>query len=136
MVLSAVERYLRLGLRLGRHVEGMVDAYYGPPELAAAVEAEPLVDPRVLVSDAELLLDELEDGWLRDQVVGLRTSAGVLAGESRSYADEVGGCYGVRPTVPTKRCSRPRMSDWRSCCPARPAYAGSPGERPVVTYRG
>jgi hypothetical protein len=31
-------------------------------------------------------------------VVGLRTYAGVLAGESGSYADEVEGCYGVRPT--------------------------------------
>jgi hypothetical protein len=95
---SASERYLRLGLQLGRHVEGIVDAYYGPPELAAAVDAEPPVDPRQLVSAAELLLDELEDGWLRDQVVGLRTYAGVLAGESGSYADEVEGCYGVRPT--------------------------------------
>ncbi len=45
-----------------------------------------------------MLLDELEDGWLRDQVVGLRTYAGVLAGESGSYADEVEGCYGVRPS--------------------------------------
>jgi len=94
---STVERYLRLGLQLGRHVDGMVDAYYGPPELAAAVDAEPPVDPRALVSATETLLDELEDGWLRDQVVGLRTYAGVLAGESGSYADEVEGCYGVRP---------------------------------------
>ena len=92
-----VERYLRLGLRLGRHVEGIVDAYYGPPELAAAVDAEPPVDPRALVTEAEALLGELEDGWLRDQVGGLRTYAGVLAGESGSYADEVEGCYGVRP---------------------------------------
>jgi hypothetical protein len=98
VVLSVVERYLRLGLQLGRHVDGIVDAYYGPPELAAAVAAEPPVDPRALVSGAELLLDELDDGWLRDQVVGLRTYAGVLAGESRSYGDEVEGCYGVRPT--------------------------------------
>jgi hypothetical protein len=95
---SAVERYLRLGLRLGRHADGVVDAYYGPPELGAAVEAEPRVDPTVLVSDADALLDELEDGWLRDQVAGLRTYAGVLAGESRSFSDEVEGCYGVRPT--------------------------------------
>jgi hypothetical protein len=92
------ERYLRLGLQLGRHVEGIVDAYYGPPELAAAVDAEPPVDPRTLVAEAEALLEELEDGWLRDQVVGVRTYAGVLAGEPRSYADEVEGCYGVRPT--------------------------------------
>ncbi len=95
---SAAERYLRLGLQLGRHVDGIVDAYFGPPELAAAVEAEPPADPRALVSDAEALLDELEDGWLRDQVGGLRTYAGVLAGEARSYADEVEGCYGVRAT--------------------------------------
>ena len=95
---SVVERYLRLGLQVGRHVDGMVDTYFGPPELAAAVEAEPPVEPRELVSAAEALLDELEDGWLRDQVVGLRTYAGVLAGESGSYADEVEGCYGVRPT--------------------------------------
>src|ERR671936_1645300 len=91
---SAVERYLRLGLQIGRQVDGMVDAYFGPPELAAAVD----VDPWILVSAAEALLDELEDGWLRDQVVGLRTYAGVLAGEADSYADEVEGCYGVRPT--------------------------------------
>jgi hypothetical protein len=92
-----VERYLRLGLQLGRHVEGIVDAYYGPPELAAAVDAEPPVDLRTLVAEAETLLDEFEDGWLRDQVIGLRTYAGVLAGKSVSYADEVKACYGVRP---------------------------------------
>jgi hypothetical protein len=94
---SVVERYLRLGLELGRHVEGIVDAYYGPPELADAVDAEPPVDPRSLVSAAELLLDELEDGWLRDQVVGLRSYTRALAGESGSYAHEVEGCFGVRP---------------------------------------
>jgi hypothetical protein len=94
---STVERYLRLGLRLGRHSEGIVDAYYGPPELAAAVHEEPLIDPRALVSEAKALRDELPDGWLRDQVAGLCSCARVLAGESGSYADEVEGCYGVRP---------------------------------------
>ena len=94
---SHAERYLRLGLQLGRLADGMVDAYFGPPELAAAVDAEPVVEPRVLVHSAEALLDELVDGWLRDQVSGLRTYAGVLAGESWAYADEVEGCYGVRP---------------------------------------
>src|SRR5262245_2593072 len=95
---SAAERYLRLGLQVGRHVDGIVDAYFGPPELAARVEAAPPIEPRTLVADADSLLAELDDGWLRDQVVGLRTYAGVLAGESPSYADEVEGCYGVRPT--------------------------------------
>jgi hypothetical protein len=98
MTESPAERYLRLGLHVGRHVDGIVDAFFGPRELQEAVDAEPPVEPRVLVAAADALLDELADGWLRDQVVGLRTYAGALAGESGSYADEVEGCYGVRPT--------------------------------------
>jgi hypothetical protein len=91
------ERYLLLGLRLGRHVDGMVDAYYGPPELAAAVQAEPKTDPAAIAASADQLLAELEDGWLRDQVLGVRTCAAFMAGEPGSYPDEVEGCYGVRP---------------------------------------
>ena len=104
--MNVVERYVLLGLRLGRHVEGLVDAYYGPPELAAEVESEPLQGVDQLAAEGESLLaavaaaDELEPGrraWLGDQVRGLRTYAGVLAGETIGYADEVEGCYGVRP---------------------------------------
>jgi hypothetical protein len=95
---SPAERYIRLGLQLGRHVDGLVDFYYGPPELAAAVDAEPLVVPSDLVGEAVTLLHDVDDGWLRDQVAGLRTFAGVLAGETLTYSEEVEGCYGVRPT--------------------------------------
>jgi hypothetical protein len=95
---SLVYRYLRLGLQLGRHVDGIVDTYFGPADLAAEVEAAPVVAARVLVEAAEALLEEVSDGWLRDQLVGVRTYAGVLAGEAWSYVDEVYGCYGVRPT--------------------------------------
>jgi hypothetical protein len=94
---SGAERYIRLGLQLGRHVEGIVDAYFGPPDLAEEVDAGALADPQVLVASADDLLGELADGWLRDQVIGLRTYAGVLAEKPISYADEVEGCYGVRP---------------------------------------
>ncbi|WP_117210417.1 hypothetical protein [Allorhizocola rhizosphaerae] len=94
---SPAERYLRLGLRLARHDDGVVDAYFGPAELAAQVGAEAPVEPRALVKEADALLGELADGWLRDQVAALRVFAGGLAGESRSYADEVEGCYGIRP---------------------------------------
>jgi hypothetical protein len=94
---SPTEAYLLLGLRLGRHVDGLVDAYYGPEELSRQVEAEPVAEPAALVEDADALLAQLEDGWLRDQAIGLRTYAGGLAGEKLSYSDEVEGCYGVRP---------------------------------------
>ncbi len=94
---SAAEDYVLLGLRLGRHVDGLVDSYCGPKELASQVEAEPLTEPAALVEQGEALLGRLEDGWLRDQALGLRTYAGILAGEEISYSDEVERCYGVRP---------------------------------------
>lgn len=103
----AVEEYLSLGLALGRHVDGFVDAYYGPSRLAGRAAAEPLQPPRVLAERARRLLAALEtDGeleagrrrWLAAQVRGLYTSARKLAGEQIGYLDEIEACYGVRPT--------------------------------------
>ncbi len=114
-----VERYLTLGLRLGRHIDGLVDAYYGPPERAAAVAAEALHPPAQLVGEARGLLAAIDAGamldssvgaaggegaasarrhWLRAQVLGLLTTARRLAGEPIGYADEVEACYGIRPS--------------------------------------
>src|SRR5206468_129002 len=94
---SHAERYLRLGLQLGRHDDHVVDAYFGPPELGAAVTAADPVDPARLAASAAELLEELGDGWLRDQVSGVQAFAEVLAGVSRPYAEEVEACYLLRP---------------------------------------
>jgi len=117
---AVVDRYLHLGLRIGRHIDGLVDAYYGPEKLAEQVAQAPPSSPGQLVSDGRALLADLDAGapldegsgvqptpvpdagrrrrWLRAQTVGLLTTARRLAGEPISYADEVEGCYGVRPT--------------------------------------
>ncbi|HEV7639826.1 MAG TPA: hypothetical protein VGO39_03025 [Gaiellaceae bacterium] len=95
--MTHAERYLELGLRLGKHVDGLVDAYYGPAELKERVDAEELIPAGRLAADGDALLDELPDGWLRDQVRGCATYAHVVAGDTVSYADEVEACYGVRP---------------------------------------
>lgn len=119
--------YLALGLRLGRLIDGLVDAYYGPPALAAAIEAEPALEPAALADQARRLLADLDAGvpldaptpggavtvvpaaaptrddearrrrWLRAQAVGLHTTARRLAGEAIPYVEEVEACYGVRP---------------------------------------
>ncbi|MBN2622564.1 MAG: hypothetical protein JXA83_04305 [Acidimicrobiales bacterium] len=106
---DVVRRYLTLGLRLGRHVDGFVDAYYGPPEVAARVDAEPLRSPTELRSEAARLMADLDGGdgagelgvdrrrWIRAQVRGLYTSATKLAGHPIGYLDEVEQCYGARP---------------------------------------
>ncbi|MEY2435702.1 MAG: hypothetical protein QOF97_538 [Acidimicrobiaceae bacterium] len=106
--LNAVDRYLELGLRLGRLLDGMVDAYYGPVDLARRVEAEPVPDPAKLVVDARRLVADLDAGvddldahrrrWIRGQVLGLLVTARRFAGESIDFEDEVEQCYGVRPT--------------------------------------
>ncbi|NUR75205.1 MAG: hypothetical protein HOQ28_02830 [Thermoleophilia bacterium] len=96
--MTPAERYLQLGLRLGKHVDGLVDAYYGPAELQEQVDAEQPAPADQLAADADALLAELPDGWLADQVRGCATYAHVLAGAEISYADEVEGCYGVRPS--------------------------------------
>ncbi len=102
-------RYLELGLRLGRHLDGMVDAYYGPEVLAARVHDEPLRELGALVADARSLVADLDGGdgdldpqrrtWLRGQAAGLHAAARKLAGEPLSYVDEVQQCYGVRPEL-------------------------------------
>ena len=102
---GTVERYLELGLALGRHVDGLVDAYFGPPALAERAAAAPPVPPSRLVEDARRLLADLDHDdlgadrrhWLAAQVRGLHTTARRLAGEPIGYADEVEACYGVRP---------------------------------------
>jgi hypothetical protein len=95
---DAVRDYLQLGLRLGRHVDGLVDAYYGPPEIAEQVQAEELVAPAELAADARRLLGGTDEGsWLHAQLVGLETVALRLAGEEIPFEDEVERCYGVRP---------------------------------------
>jgi hypothetical protein len=97
------ERYLELGLRLGRHADGLVDAYYGPAEIKERVEAEELQAPADLARDAANLIESLDGlegqrrDWLRAQLVGLETVARKLAGEDIAYADEVERCYGIRP---------------------------------------
>lgn len=105
--MTTPEGYVELGLRLGRHVDGLVDSYYGDPSVKERVEGEPLREQAALVEDAERLMSELDDDgldeqrsrWLRSQLVGLETVARKLAGEEIAYADEVERCYGVRPSL-------------------------------------
>ena len=92
-----IERYLELCLRIGRHADGLVDAYYGPAGISERVDAEELRDPAALAQDAASLLAEADTDWLGAQLVGLETVARKLAGEEIPYEDEVERCYGVRP---------------------------------------
>ena len=100
------ERYVRLCLRVGRHIDGFIDAFIGPPEWEQEVSAEETADPQRLREEAQLLLDGLGDAdleedrrrWLHGQLVALRCVTARLSGEEIAWTDEVELCLGVRPT--------------------------------------
>jgi hypothetical protein len=100
---SIPERYVMLGLRLGKHIDGLVDGYFGPPELQATVDAEQLEAPEALVEESRALLAEVDssdyDGqrarWLSAQLEGLGCAAELVAGAELSWPDAVRRCYGV-----------------------------------------
>jgi hypothetical protein len=100
------ERYVRLCLRVGRHLDGFVDAYIGPSGWERSVADEELAEPDHLRDEAQALLEglthaDLEEDrrrWLRGQIDAIGCVTARLAGEDIPWAEEVERCLGVRPT--------------------------------------
>jgi len=94
-VSKAAEQYLELAFRLGKHLDNLVDSYYGPPEISERVEAEEPRDPSSLAEDAARIRDRADNRWLEAQLTALETAARKLAGEDISYQDEIERYYGI-----------------------------------------
>ena len=104
--------YLLLALRLGQRIEGLVDGYFGPRDLKAAVETSAVPTPERLADDAAALRgrvateagDPGRERWLDRQLLALETLAGGLSGRTVPYVEEVSRCFdapprSVRPAV-------------------------------------
>lgn len=97
--------YVLLALRLDQHGPGLVDGYYGPADLKARVDMEPLRPTARLVDDAAEVLDRIPSevpepdrrDWLTAQTRALRTQAEALAGAEIAYLDYVGRCFDWSP---------------------------------------
>lgn len=95
--------YLRLALEIDKHAPGYVDAYFGPAELKAEVEATDPKPPAALLDDLAWLQAHLpaEDpnrhhylqAFLRAMECILRR----VAGEEFDYLDEANRFYDIRP---------------------------------------
>jgi hypothetical protein len=102
---SLPERYVLLCLRVGRHIDGFIDAYFGPPEWKELVDGESPTEPHVLREEALALIEALPSAdlepqrtrWLRGQLRALECTLAPLTGEEVAWADEVERCIGVRP---------------------------------------
>jgi hypothetical protein len=104
--LDAPTTYVRLGLAINRLFPGYVDAYYGPPELRVAVEAEATPS----LGHLEALADSLEEAVAADPTIAparreflsaelraMQTTVRILCGDPPDIVDEVHSLYGVRP---------------------------------------
>ena len=143
---TIVDRYLELGLRLGRHVDGFVDAYYGP-----AGPGRPSSTPSRCVAPAQLVGRRRRPDR-RPRRRGRRRHArrlapAVAAGPGRRpphQRPEVGrrsrsatptrssGATACAPPSATRRPSPPpTVASTRPCPAAAPSASGSsPGARP------
>jgi hypothetical protein len=100
--MTVAERYLLLGLRLGEHVDGLVDAYYGPAKLKEQASTEGQADAQSLIDEARALrgaLDEIDDTqrrrWLDAQLAGMECVAEIVAGKAIPWREAVRRCYGL-----------------------------------------
>ena len=100
-------RYLTLALHLDRHFDGVVDAYFGPPELKVEVEAG---DPRpldALAADARQLqqaidasdYDPQRKDYLTRQTRAMSAIIRNLSGESVPFAEEVELYFDIAPEM-------------------------------------
>jgi len=99
--------YVTLALHLDRHFDGVVDAYFGPPELKAEVEAG---DPRpldALAADASQLLQAIDASdydpqrkeYLTGQTRAMSAIIRNLSGESLPFVEEVELYFDIVPEM-------------------------------------
>jgi hypothetical protein len=107
---TVASRYVTLALGLGRHDPNYVDAYYGPPSLRAAADAESLqiaevgrqADSliRVLGDSVPAYADSLvrlRHKYLRTQLGSMAARARMLGGQRLSFEQESRALYDVSP---------------------------------------
>ena len=97
--------YLLLALRLGKLLPGVVDAYFGPADLKAQVEAETPYTSTKLREDASRLEARLpkevpQDDrrrWLQAQLIAIEAQALMQAGDPLPYPDYLACLFDLTP---------------------------------------
>lgn len=95
--------YLRLALEINKHVDGYIDAYIGPPDLKAAVEAAEKRSTTALLDDLAALQrqtptdDPARADYLRAVYRAMDCTLRIQGGEAIDYLDEVHRLYDIAP---------------------------------------
>ncbi|MCI0648600.1 MAG: hypothetical protein L0346_27420 [Chloroflexi bacterium] len=97
--------YLRLTLEIHKHIDGYIDAYIGPPELKAEVEAGQKKAPAALLDDLARLQEMVPAGdpahhaFLVATLRAIECTLRLLNGEQFEYLDEVNRLFDIRPEL-------------------------------------
>lgn len=99
--------YLTLALNLDRHFRGFVDAYFGPPELKAEVEAGSPRPLDALANDARKLematetcdLDPQRKDFLIRQIRAMSAVIRKLSGDQLDFVQEVEQFFDITPAM-------------------------------------
>ena len=132
--------YVTLAFGIERHLEGVVDAFYGPPEVRTEALAGDVPAPGVLFAAAEALgarivsaaLPEHRVAYLLAQVRALATICRTLAGESIPYREEVRLLFEIEATRTADRVYDEAIAKLDDALPGD----GSTAERMIAWRRG
>lgn len=100
---DVAHEYLLIGLSLGELQDGVVDAYFGPPDVKQQARAEKATAADLAKRSVALRarVDEVEDAqrarWLDRQLIGTETIARQLDGEEFPYEQLVERCFDAAP---------------------------------------
>ena len=97
--------YLRLTLEIDKHIDGYLDAYYGPLSLRDEVRSAPLRLPADLLADVDRLEETIPAGdptralFLAATLRAIECTVRMLAGETFDYLEEAHRLYDIRPQL-------------------------------------
>lgn len=97
--------YLRLTLEIDKHIDGYLDAYYGPAALRDEVRAASLRPPADLLADVDRLEqsipidDPMRALYLAATLRAIECTVRMLAGETFDYLEEAHRLYDIRPQL-------------------------------------
>jgi hypothetical protein len=101
--------YLQLVLEIEKHIDGYIDAYYGPAGLKTAVAATGKKDPAALLDDVVRLQASIPTAvpqraaYLTAALRAIACTVRMLNGEEFAYTDEVERLYDIYPEPVAER---------------------------------
>ena len=100
-------KYLCLGLRTNKHIDGYVEHYYGPPKLKKMVDMEEKCSPIILLKDCRALIAQLPKqgfekkryNFLDKTLTAIETTLKTLNGEKIPYLEQVEKLFDFKPIL-------------------------------------